>query len=164
MNKRPENYKWCSLYLRMNDPVDASEWLYPVTRQDIIDNPRDDEPVPFLNLADKISELDWYRMFVYISASTERKGTASLDTKAVNEMIKFAGYMGAVDQFSKRIKNFTDGIVIGTPKKVETFQLAIFLVPIGPLGNWIYPNWSKRRKRLRQAISFRAPVALRQSQ
>ncbi len=121
--KLPENYKWCSLYLRMNDPKDASEWLYPVTRQEIIDNPMDDEPVPFLNLDDKISELDWYRMFVYISASTERKDAASLDAKAVNEMIKFAGYMGVVDQFSKRIKNFTDGIVIGSPKKVKTFQI-----------------------------------------
>ncbi len=118
---RPEDYKWSSLYIRLNDPDDAAQWLYPVYRQDILDNPMDDEPVPFMNLG-SLSELEWYRLFVYVAASKERKGTANMDPKIVKEMIRYASALGIAGRFSERIKNFTHGIVIGAARMVEAFQ------------------------------------------
>ncbi len=97
--KRPEDYRWSSLGLRVRKPKYADQFL--VTCQE---------------------NLSWYREFVYISGGIERDGKEKIAPELVDDVVKLNGNLGVRDSLKYRVKNISEGIAIGSHAFISEIQ------------------------------------------
>ena len=97
--KRPEDYRWSSLGLRVRDRKYANELL-----------------------SDFEENLSWYRQFVYTCGGVEREGKHTIDTALVDNVFKAHGRLGIGERLRYRVKNMSEGIAIGSHEFISEIQ------------------------------------------
>jgi hypothetical protein len=66
--------------------------------------------------------MDWYRQFVYLAGGVEREGKAHLPEEVIDEVVSLNGHLGIVGRLGYRVKNFSEGIAIGTYSAIANIQ------------------------------------------
>lgn len=97
--KRPEDYRWSSLGLRVRNPKYAHQLVSYCE-----------------------SNFPWYREFVYVSGGVEREGKESIASELVEDVVRRNGELGIKDSFKYRIKNLSEGIAIGSHSFISEIQ------------------------------------------
>jgi hypothetical protein len=97
--KRPEEYRWSSLGLRVRNPKHADQLMSHCQEN-----------------------LSWYREFVYLSGGIERQGKEKIAPELVEDVIKVNGKLGIGDSFKYRVKNISEGIAIGSHSFISEIQ------------------------------------------
>lgn len=97
--KRPEDYRWSSLGLRVRNPKYADKLLSHCEEN-----------------------LSWYREFVYMSGGVEREGKEKIAAEWVEDVVRMNGKLGIRDSFRYRVKNISEGIAIGSHSFISEIQ------------------------------------------
>ena len=97
--KRPEEYRWSSLGLRVRNPKHADQLM-----------------------SNCQENLSWYREFVYLSGGIEREGKERIAAELVEDVVKMNGELGIRDSFKYRVKNISEGIAIGSHSFISEIQ------------------------------------------
>lgn len=97
--KRPEDYRWSSLGLRLRDPKHCEELLISCEK-----------------------DLSWYRQFVYACGGVQREGKHKIDAHLVDEVFKAHGRLGIGERLRYRVKNLSEGIAIGSHSFISEIQ------------------------------------------
>lgn len=143
--KRPEDYRWCSLGLRVRSPKRAKKLLtwFLISEEDEWSQP---------DLVEKFKSLDtlsWYRELVYLSGGIECEGKASISKTIQAEVIFYHGKLGLGDSFRYRVRNISEGIGMGSYNFIKGLQERFrrkFIRPRGFLpGNFLYTTRVLRR-------------------
>lgn len=98
---KPEDYRWCSLGLWVRDPRRAGKLL--------------GDPLAGDSLAR-------YREFVYMSGGIERQGKGHIAAEWVEEVRKYHGTLGIGDQLGFRVRNFSEGLALGSHSFISGLQ------------------------------------------
>jgi REP element-mobilizing transposase RayT len=99
MVKRPEDYRWSSMGLRVRDPKLAEEMLSHCTQ-----------------------DFNWYRQFVYSCGGVEREDKRRIDSAIVESVLKVHGKLGLGDRLRYRLRNLSEGIAIGGHEFIAGIQ------------------------------------------
>ncbi len=146
--KKPEDYRWSSLGLRVRASGRSRKLLRPLSILPAFsrcDNSSDSsdcgeqmatnvEP-PFrpLVLSEKSCDhFETYREFVYKSGGIGQTEGAHFWPELFNEVASFHGKFGAADRFRYRVKNFSEGIALGNYALIEDFQRVLHRKKIRP--------------------------------
>jgi REP element-mobilizing transposase RayT len=97
--KRPEEYRWSSLGLRVRDVKLWEETVRGVWE-----------------------DFSWYREFVYVSGGVERVGEASIAEDLVEDVLRVNGELGLGDGLRFRVRNISEGLAIGSHGFIERLQ------------------------------------------
>jgi hypothetical protein len=97
--KRPEDYRWCSLGMRLRDAKRADELLIHCE-----------------------GDLSWYRQFVYSCGGVEREGKHKIDPHIIDEVLKVQGRLGVGERLRYRVKNMSEGMAIGSHRFILEIQ------------------------------------------
>ncbi len=134
MVQKPEDYRWCSLGLRVRSPNRAKKLLRPLSllpcfgdKDKAAESSLDIEP-PFNPLVISENSFDHvfpYREFVYKSGGIERSGSAHLWPEIVNEVEAYHGKFGVRDRFRYRLKNISEGIALGNYALIADLQRSL---------------------------------------
>ena len=125
----PEEYRWSSLGLRLRSPVRAGKFLYPITMVDILEESTKENGLAQISsikvkMSVDLSNIEWYRQFVYLSGGMERDGKASLPGQVIEEVLNCHGQLKIKDRLGYRLKNLSEGIAIGGYSMIAEFQKA----------------------------------------
>lgn len=106
----PEDYRWSSIGLRVRTPNRAKGFLGTMFE------PIGEEFTASTSLWKKNDayRLYWYREFVYISGGIQRKGKGAIPQKLIDDVKRFHGKLGIGDSLRNRVRNFSEGIAIGS--------------------------------------------------
>jgi len=99
--ERPEDYRWSSMGFRARRFKRAKELL--------------------VNLK-QLSDYSFYRCFVYESGGMTRMDKANISPVVVSEVLKYHGKLGIGDMLKYRVRNFSEGIAIGSFAFIEGIQ------------------------------------------
>lgn len=100
--KRPEDYRWSSLGLRVRDGKLADEVLSPVGE-----------------------DFGWYREFVYVSGGVEREGAERIADELIAEVLRVNGELGIGDGLRYRVRNMSEGLAIGSHGFISQLQRSL---------------------------------------
>ena len=125
--QRPEDYRWNSLGFHLRSPVRAGKLLHAISTVDILEESNKEKglaqvPTMRVKMTVDLSDIEWYRQFVYLSGGIQREGKASLPGKVVNEVLNCHGELKIKDRLGYRLKNLSEGIVIGSYSMIAKFQ------------------------------------------
>jgi putative transposase len=126
LTKSPEKYRWCSLGLQARDPKRAAILCNPKDIRDV--NPLDlREFGCSLKIVAKLKEMnlaniDIYRLLVYRSGGVEKTNKGNIPTELLQEIEKLHGQLGFGESFRYKIKNFSEGIAIGSQAFIAEIQ------------------------------------------
>jgi len=119
--KRPEDYRWSSLGLRVGNPGRAKKLLgviFESSGESIAGERK------MIKTADEndINTLSWYREFVYISGGIAREGKGKIPEELVDEVKRCHGKLGLGDRLGYRVKNISEGLAIGSYGFISSLQ------------------------------------------
>jgi REP element-mobilizing transposase RayT len=116
--QRPEDYRWCSLGMRVRAPKRARKLLtwFPVSHKDEWDN--QGLVKTFLSM----KSLEWYRVFVYQSGGMELENKASISKELVADVVGFHGKLGIGKRLQYRLRNISEGRAIGNYSFIASLQ------------------------------------------
>lgn len=132
--KRPEDYRWSSLGLRVRSPKRAKNFLFPLSvlpTGDEMFEPEGDvksETSCFRPLLLKLpvgkawDHYSTYREFVYQSGAVERKGCASIHPELVRDVVDYHGNLGIGDLLCYRVRNISEGLAFGNYALIAHIQ------------------------------------------
>jgi len=103
----PDDYRWSSLGLWARNPRRAKQLLHPgiyEMQNQLLLNP------------------DGYRVLVYRSGAVSVEGKKTIPMKLVQDVIKFHGKLGIGDRLSYRMRNFSEGIALGSYEFIRAIQ------------------------------------------
>jgi hypothetical protein len=121
--ERPEDYRWCSLGMRVRSPVRAGKLLHTINFVDMLEESQAHVySLPYVNVTKELKSVDWYREFVYVSGGIAREGKANIPESLVKQVVACNGYLGVFDRLRYRVKNFSEGVAIGVQTSIERFQ------------------------------------------
>jgi REP element-mobilizing transposase RayT len=123
--KRPEDYRWSSLGLRVRSPRQSDKFLFPlsilptggeIVEIEEVEGMGDEVSVGIGKMGETIfaplilSKTNWdhfstYREFVYRSGGVSREGKVSLWPALVKDVLDYHGQLGITDCFRYRLKN-----------------------------------------------------------
>jgi len=159
--QKPEDYRWCSLGLRVRAPNRAKKLLRPLAllpcfgdMDKAADSSADIEP-PFKPLVINKNSFDHvfpYREFVYKAGGIERSGSAHHWSEIVNEVDAYHGKFGVTDRFRYRLKNISEGIALGNYTLIADLQRSLNRKKIRPrsfMGRDSSCGWSFTTRVLR---------------
>jgi REP element-mobilizing transposase RayT len=163
--KKPEDYRWSSLGLRMRTPARARMLLRPLSiLPGFADGAECDEGVegmentvepmltPIILSEKSFDHIFSYREFVYKSGGVERSGSAHISPELVNDVLKYHGDFGVGDRFRYRIKNFSEGVALGNYALIAHLQKSWnrrYIRPRSFMGRKSGCNWSFTTRVLR---------------
>ena len=142
MVRRPEEYRWCSLGLRVRNAKRAEKLLslLSVSQEDDWSGPGGDLVEKFKSL--KPDSLAWYRVFVYYLGGIECEGKASISSDILDEVISYHGKLGLGDRFRYRVRNISEGLAMGSYDFIagiqEKFQRKFIRPRSFVSGNFLY--------------------------
>lgn len=122
---KPEDYRWSSLGFRTRLPVKASKFIHHLSLADIRDHSENSFRLKTIDLAahaKRDTGLDWYREFVYISGGVEREGKAQIPQHLIDEVVACNGDLGLSGRLVYRIRNFSEGIALGSQRAIARLQ------------------------------------------
>ncbi len=114
MVEQPEDYRWCSLGLRVRNPGRSRKLLGQFLEAVLENNERVENG--------ENDPLSWYREFVYLSGGIEKEGKGMISGDLVNDVKACHGKLGIGDSFRYRVKNISEGIAIGTFSFISLMQ------------------------------------------
>ena len=112
--EQPEDYRWCSLGLRVRNPG-RSQKLLGQFLESVLENNENVEN-------GENDPLSWYREFVYLSGGIEKEGKGMISGELVNDVKACHGKLGIGDSFRYRVKNISEGIAIGSFSFISVMQ------------------------------------------
>jgi putative transposase len=146
--KRPEDYRWCSLGMRVREPLCAGKTLTLIPIKELLSKSYMTDKYDTSKTLSAMRELksnddfEWYREFVYIAGGIERERKARIPESLINSVISFHGKLNIGDRLRYRVKNFSEGIAVGSFTLIENFQIELRRKIIRPRplmkGNWCY--------------------------
>ena len=116
--KRPEDYRWSSLGMRMRSKKRAKKFLTPIK----IEAHKELERLALKIRKGKTDDLAWYREFVYISGEIEKEGKAAISAEVVKEIKDLNAKLGLGESLKFRIRNLSEGVAIGSEAFIEEIQ------------------------------------------
>jgi REP element-mobilizing transposase RayT len=118
----PEDYRWSSLGMRMRMPGRAGKLLCLLTLADVMKGSQELPALSQVKVTADLLNMDWYRQFVYLAGGVEREGKAHLPEEVIDEVVSLNGHLGIVGRLGYRVKNFSEGIAIGTYSAIANIQ------------------------------------------
>jgi len=121
--QRPEDYRWSSMGLRARNSRRARDLL--VGLKQFKEQPKDElkfEDVSF----------SFYRCFVYESGGMRRLDQGNISPSLVSEVKRYHGRLGIGDMLKYRVRNFSEGLAIGSSafiKDIQTLHKRKFIRP-----------------------------------
>jgi hypothetical protein len=93
--ERPEDYRWCSMGLRVRNPKRAKKLLtfFSVSQQD------EWSDAGLVAKFKTMNTMAWYREFVYLSGGVAREGKASIPGDIIAKVVSYHGKLGLGDCF-----------------------------------------------------------------
>lgn len=119
---KPEHYRWSSLGFRTRSPVKSRQFIHPIDLEEIRGHSSASFSLPKKNLNKREMCLGWYREFVYISGGVAREGKAHIPEYLIDEVVACNGYLGISGRLGCRIRNFSEGIALGSQKAIAWLQ------------------------------------------
>jgi REP element-mobilizing transposase RayT len=113
--QRPEDYRWSSMGLRARNPKRAMELLISLKQYKV---PEPGERIPGLEEVG----YNFYRCFVYESGGMRRLDQANISPALVEEVKRYHGKLGIGDLLKYRVRNFSEGIAIGSLAFIQNLQ------------------------------------------
>jgi hypothetical protein len=121
--KRPEDYRWSSLGLRVRSPGRANKFLSPLSLLPTIDGLEMPEVLGPLILPKKSCDhFSTYREFVYFTGKIEKPGSFNIWPEVVRDVSDYHVGMGISDRFRYRVKNFSEGLAFGNYGLIAQLQ------------------------------------------
>ena len=124
--KKPEDYRWSSIGLKVRDPRKANKFLkkIKITEKKII-NFRDEKTGWIKQRSESTNKevsFNVYRVFLYNSgcAKVENKGHIHMDI--YEAAMKLNGKLKVGDKLRYRFRNLSEGVAIGSYKFIENIQ------------------------------------------
>jgi putative transposase len=116
--ERPEDYRWCSMGLRVRNPKRAKKLLtfFSVSQRD------DWSDAGLVAKFKTMSTMAWYREFVYLLGGVAREGKASISGDIIAKVVSYHGKLGLGDCFRYRVRNISEGLAIGSYRFIANFQ------------------------------------------
>ena len=116
--EKPEDYRWCSLGMRVRSPKRAKKLLtwFPVSHTDAWEN------MGLVKTFQSMKALEWYRVFVYQSGGKELENKASISEQLVIDVVGFHGKLGIGERLQYRLRNISEGIAIGNYSFIAGIQ------------------------------------------
>jgi REP element-mobilizing transposase RayT len=116
--EKPEDYRWCSLGMRVRAPKRARKLLtwFPVSHKDAWDN------LGLVKTFQSRKSLEWYRVFVYQSGGMELENKASISRELVADVVGFHGKLGIGERLQYRLRNLSEGLAIGNYSFIAGIQ------------------------------------------
>ena len=116
----PEDYRWCSLGLRVRYPGRSKKLLALLSTLD-------DNIEGFSRLDSPGKRIDTksfyrYRKFVYLSGGLEKEGKAVIAPESVDDVVSHHGRIGIGDRFRFRVKNISEGLAVGSYSFIADIQ------------------------------------------
>jgi REP element-mobilizing transposase RayT len=130
--KRPEEYRWSSLGLRVRSKAEAANFLFPISlipndevKSDQNQNTRfhgTSYLVPSISPKKDRDNFILYRELVYMAGGVKVKGKASIPTELVDAVVSYHGRLGILDRFRYRVRNFSEGLAFGSYEMIASLQ------------------------------------------
>jgi hypothetical protein len=119
--ERPEDYRWCSMGLRVRNLKRAKKLLtfFSVSEDD---DWSDTDLIAKLKSTKPMNPMAWYREFVYLSGGIAREGKAGIPGDIIDEVVSYHGKLGLRDCFRYRVRNISEGLAIGSYRFIADFQ------------------------------------------
>jgi len=133
--EKPEDYRWCSLGLRVRQPRRANKLLRPLS---ILSNYYDMDELnrlaenfvkpqfkPMVLKKRSSDHYSNYRDFVYVSGGISEKMKHRGNNKSHrinNDVVEYHKNFGIADRLGYRIKNFSEGIALGNYDLISNLQ------------------------------------------
>ena len=112
---RPEDYRWSSMGLRARSSRRAKELLISLKQY------KDPEHGKLIPELEEVS-CNFYRCFVYESGGMRRLDQAHISPTIVKEVKRYHGKLGIGDMLKYRVRNFSEGIAIGSLSFIQNIQ------------------------------------------
>jgi putative transposase len=117
---KPEDYRWCSLGLRVRAPKRARKLLtwFPVSHEDAWEN------IGLVKTFHSMKAMEWYRVFVYQSGGKklENEDKVIIPDQLVSDVADFHGKLGIGEKLQYRLRNLSEGIAIGNYSFIAEIQ------------------------------------------
>jgi putative transposase len=115
---RPEDYRWCSMGLRVRNPKRSKKLLtfFSVSQQD------EWSDAGLVAKFKTMNPMAWYREFVYLLGGVAREGKASIPGDIIAKVVSYHGKLGLGDCFRYRVRNISEGLAIGSYWFIANFQ------------------------------------------
>ena len=142
--KLPEEYRYSGIGLRVNSPEEVRGFLYPLalmplvyggTPENELDAYREVLAIHPFDLSVELEYRDCYyryREFLYVSGGVEVSGKARIAPEIVDQVVKYHGHLGIGEMLCYRVRNFTEGIALGTADLIEGIQKKLGRKVINP--------------------------------
>ena len=116
--EKPEDYRWCSLGMRVRAPKRARKLLtwFPVSHQDAWEN------IGLVKTFYSMKALEWYRVFVYQCGGKMLENKASISDQLVSDVVGFHGKLGIGERLQYRLRNISEGLAIGNYSFIAGIQ------------------------------------------
>ena len=149
--KKPEDYRWCGLGHHVRTGKSPENFLKPL----LIEHDPNNEMVVGCKERDGrelvVEELDFsfYRLFVYLSGGIEKENSGKIPSCVVQSVVDYHGQLGIGERLKYRIRNFSEGLAIGSKSFISGVQRAgncKFIRPRRVLGEILYSTRHLRWK------------------
>ena len=118
--KRPEDYRWSSLGLKVRSPGRSRKLLGVIFESN--EEQLSESVSHLLSKSKDLDSLSWYREFVYLSGGIEKDGKAFISQELVTDVKNCHGQLGIGDGFRYRVKNISEGTAIGAYTFIADIQ------------------------------------------
>jgi REP element-mobilizing transposase RayT len=160
--KKPEDYRWSSLGLRVRDPARSHKLLRPLSILPSFSGCSagseemylDVEPPfrPLILSKKSCDQFATYREFVYKSGGLGQTEGFHIWPEVFSEVADFHGKFGVKDRLRYRIKNFSEGLALGNYALIADLQKSWYRKKIRPrsfMGRDSSCGWSFTTRVLR---------------
>ena len=116
--EKPEDYRWCSLGMRVRAPKRAKRLLtwFPVSHHDAREN------IGLVKSFASMKALDWYRVFVYQAGGKKLEDKAAIPEPLVSDALNFHGKLGIGEKLQYRLRNISEGLALGNYSFIAGIQ------------------------------------------
>jgi REP element-mobilizing transposase RayT len=152
---KPEDYRWCSLGMRVRSSKRAKKLLHPITILPDNDYHQEFQGLSFAPIVlnkTTFDQFSTYREFVYRSGGVTQSGKAHISHELVKDVIKYHGKMGIEDRLQYRLKNLSEGLAFGSFSMIAQLQKRLerkFVRPRSFMKSGIIGDWSFTTRVLR---------------
>ena len=123
--KKPEDYRWCSIGLRVRNAGKSKKVLSTIQ----IEKPHikiiEDVKGEYKRIKEwkkEVVSFSVYRAFVYDSGKVKKDGASSITEQAYKESKSLIKKLGITDILSYKYRNITEGLAFGSYEIVANFQ------------------------------------------
>ncbi len=127
--KKPEDYRWSSIGLRVRNPKKAEKFLKKIVISERKVITEVDERTGWIKQKTETTKKEVsfsvYRAFLYNSGCNEVEGKAHIHMDIYKEAMKLNGELRIGDKLKYRFRNLSEGIATGSYQFIENIQLEL---------------------------------------